>query len=99
MKAILKQDSLQPFLSVLIILVTLFLSAFFKITVRRLSYSLYQENRKFDRAQEDYYANLQKYAHMTNLSRVQNLAKKRLLNEKQKGQIIQVIDGQAFVVQ
>lgn len=99
MSSIFQQDQIKPFISVLIILLSLFLLAFFEITARRLSYSLYQENRKFDRVQEKYYIHLQDYASKISSDRLESLAKNRQLDEKKRGQIIQVIDGKALVIQ
>ena len=89
---------LKPFTSLLIILFTLFVTAFFKITLRRFSYSLYQENKTFDQIQDKYYYNLRIYGKMTQTDRLENLAKKHSLDKKKKGQIIQVIDGKALVI-
>ncbi len=89
---------IRPFYSILFILLVLFLTSFFKITLRRLSYSLYQENRKFDRVQDEYYSNLREYGRVMRTDRLENLAKKGSLDEKKKGQIIQVIDGKAFII-
>lgn len=71
---------------------------FLKITLRRLSYSLYQENRKFDRLQDEYFFHLREYGQLVRTERLENLAKQKSLNEKKKGQIIQVIDGKAFII-
>lgn len=94
----LENRRLKPFFSVLLILVVLFVTAFFKITLRGLSYSLYQENRKFDRLQDEYYSHIREYGRITRGDRLESLAKKRLLKEKKKGQIIQVIDGKALII-
>lgn len=93
-----RNKELRPFTSLLIILIALFVTAFFKITLRRFSYSLYQEKKKFDQVQEKYYSNLQIYRKMTQTDRLENLAKKHSLDKKKKGQIIQVIDGKALVI-
>ncbi len=92
------KKGVKPFYSILLIILFLFLTAFFKITLRRLSYSLYQENRKFDRIQDEYYFNLREYGRVMRTDRLENLAKKGSLNEKKKGQIIQVIDGKALII-
>ena len=89
---------LRPFTSLLIILCALFITAFFKITLRRFSYSLYQENKKFHQVQDKYYSNLRVYGKMTQPDRLEDLAKKHSLKKKKKGQIIQVIDGKALVI-
>ena len=93
-----KNEELRPFTSLLIILCTLFTAAFFKITLRRLSYSLYQENKKFDQIQDEYYSNIKIYGKMTQPDRLEDLAKKHSLDKKKKGQIIQVINGKALVI-
>lgn len=92
------KKELKPFISLLIILLTLFLAAFFKISLRQLSYSLYQENKKFDQIQDKYYSNLRVYKKMTQTNRLKNLAKKHFLDKKKKGQVIQVINGKALVI-
>ena len=89
---------LKPFISLLVILVTLFVTAFFKITLRRLSYSLYQESKIFDQIQDQYYSNLRIYGRMTQTERLEDLAKKYFLDKKKKGQIIQVIDDKALII-
>ena len=79
-----KTKELKPFLSLLIILLSLFISAFFKLTLRRLSYSIYQENKKFDKIQDSYYSNLKIYGKMTQPDRLENLAKKTFFRKKKK---------------
>ena len=93
-----KSKEIRPFTSLLIILLTLFLVAFFKITLRQLSYSLYRENQRFDQIQDKYYSHLKIYGKMTQTHRLESLAKKRDLDTKKRGQIIQVIDGKALVI-
>ena len=90
---------LRPFFSILIIIGALFTAAFFKITQRRLSYALYRESRKFDHTQDEYHSLLKTYSKLTQPARLKNLAEKRDLREKQKGQVIQVIDGKALIVE
>ena len=91
-------EKIQPFKSVLIILITFFTVALFQITLRRLSYSLYQANRTFDKVQDEYYSYLRNYRKMTQTQRLDQMAKKHFLNKKKEGQIIQVIDGQAVII-
>ena len=95
---IFRNRELRPFTSLLLILFALFVAAFFKITLRRLSYSLYQENKKFDKIQDQYYSNLKMYGKKTQTDRLEGLAKKQSLDKKRKGQVIQVIDGKALVI-
>lgn len=89
---------IKPFTSLLIILCTLVLAAFFKITLRQMSYSLYQKNKEFNRIQDEYYSNIKVYYKMTQPAQLESLAKKHALDKKKKGQVIQVIDGKAFVI-
>lgn len=96
--AFFRNKELRPFTSLLIILSALFITAFFKITLRRLSYSLYQENKRFDEVQDRYYSNLRIYGKMTQAERLESLAKEHSLERRKKGQIIQVIDGKAMIV-
>lgn len=92
------KNDLRPFISILIIIVTLFIAAFSKITLRRISYSLYKEGEKFNRIQDEYYENLTEYAGMNHTERLERLARRHSLDKTKKGQIIQVIDGRAVVV-
>ena len=89
---------IQPFKSILIILVTFFLTALFQITMRRLSYSLYQANRNFDKAQDEYYIHLRTYRKITQTQKLDQIAGQHALKKKREGQIIQVIDGQATII-
>ena len=89
---------LKPFLSVSLIIVTLFLTAFSKITLRRLSYALYHENKKLSGARDEYYSQLKEHGRVTSPERLESLAKKQSFKRKRKGQVIQVIDGKAIVI-
>ena len=89
---------LKPFTSLLIILFTLFLIAFFKITLRRFSYALYQANKAFDEVQDNYYSNMKTYGKRSQTKRLESLAKSHSFNYKKQGQIIQVINGKAVVI-
>ena len=89
--------SLLPFFSVLMIITSLFITAFFKMTLRRVSYSLYRESEKFDDIQDEYYENLMEYGHISHGDRLEKQAHRRFLEEIKKGQIIQVINGKAVV--
>lgn len=93
-----KNKEIKAVISLLIILLSLFIIAFVKITARRFSYALYQSHIAFDRSQDEYYSNLKVYKKMTQTQKLDKLAKKHSLDKKQAGQIIQVIDGQATVI-
>ena len=92
------KKELKPFTSLLIVLLTLFVIAFFKISLRRFSYALYQATLAFDKAQDEYYSNIKIYGKMTQTTRLENLAKKHLFDHKKRGQVIQVINGKAAVI-
>lgn len=91
-------QSLAPFFSILLIISSLFIAALFKMTVRRLSYALYRESERFNRAQDEYYKNLMKYRRAGEGGQLEERARKRFLERVKKGQIIQVIDGKAIVI-
>ena len=88
---------LRPFIGVSIVIVSLFLAAFFKITLRRISYSLYKEREKFNQVQDHYYKTLREYAGISRADRLERIARRRSLVKMKKGQVIQVIDGKAAV--
>ena len=88
----------KPFTSLLIVLFTLFMIAFFKITLRRFSYALYQATLTFDKAQDEYYSNIRIYGKVSQTKRLEKQAKKHSLKYKKQGQIIQVINGKATIV-
>ena len=92
------KEELKPFISLLVILFTLFLIAFFKITLRRFSYALYQATLVFDKTQDEYYSNIKIYGKMTQTKRLENLAQEHSFEYKKKGQVIQVINGKATVI-
>ena len=92
-----KTQKLKPLISIFLILMSLFVTAFFKISLRRLSYSLYEANKKFDAIQDEYSSNLRIYRKRTQTENLDQLKKSSLKNKK-KGQIIQVIDGRATVI-
>ncbi|MBC6414941.1 MAG: hypothetical protein GDA46_00900 [Bdellovibrionales bacterium] len=96
--SIFQSKEIQPFKSLLIILVTFFIIALLQITLRRLSYSLYQFNKTFDEVQDEYYSSLRTYRKMTQTQRLDQIAQKHFLDQKKEGQIIQVIDGRAVVI-
>ena len=92
------KKELKPFTSLLIIIFTLFLIAFFKITLRRFSYALYQANKAFDEVQDNYYSNIKIFGKKSQTKRLEDLAKKHSFKYKKSGQIIQVINGKAVVI-
>ena len=97
LKEKLLKKEIRPFVSISIIIVTLFIAAFSKITVRRISYALYTESKKFNSLQDEYYESLQKYGQLNRSELLEKMAKKHSFHKIKKGQIIQVIDGKAAV--
>ncbi len=93
-----KKEDLRPFASVLLIIGALFLAALSKITLRRLSYALYHESKNLSAARDEYYFQLKEYGRVTRSERLERLAKTQAFGRKKKGQVIQVIDGKAIVI-
>lgn len=87
------QYHFHSFFGVLAIILTLFIVVFFKMTVRKISYSLYHKVRIFNDMQDEYYQNLKTYGRITRSERLEELARKRFLYKKNKGQVIHVING------
>ena len=87
-----------PVFSLLIILTSLFIVAFVKMNVRRMGYALHKEREKFDSIQDEYYKNLIEYGRLNQSGPLTKQARKARLQEVQKGQIIQVVDGKVFVI-
>lgn len=84
-------NHLKPFLSIIIIIATMFVMVFFKMETRRMGYSLLKQNQKYQSLQDDYRHSLIKYAKITRPERVRSYAVSRLtLSDAQKGQIIQL---------
>ena len=87
----------KPFISLSIIIATLFLVAFIKISLRRVSYSLHKQSKIFAEVQDEYYKNLREYSKIDQSERLEELARRNFLNKTKKKQIIQVIDGKAAI--
>ncbi len=83
--------ALRPFLSVLIIISTLFFLVFLKMEVRRIGYSVLVETRQYKALRDEYRHQVMTYAQMTQPDRVRNFAVSQLtLSEARNGQIIQL---------
>ena len=95
---IFKNREIQPLLSLLFILISLFSAAFFKITLRQLSYKLYREHKNLQAEEDKYYSSLKTYGKLSQTGRLEALAKKHSLDRKKRGQVLQVIDGRALIV-
>ena len=89
---------LKPFLSVLIIIATLFVMVFFKMEVRRMGYLVLKENQIYRKQQDRYRLRAMEFAQTTRHDRVKSLAKSQLtLHDAEMGQIIQ-LTGQIVAV-
>ena len=84
-------QKLRPFLSLLIIVGTLFSTVFFKMEVRRVGYLVLKENRQFKNAQDEVRMKVMTYAKVTRPDRVREFALSQLtLSDARRGQIIHI---------
>ncbi len=88
---------LSPFFNILMIISTLFIIVFCKITLRKISYSLYQENKKFNEVQDKYYKQLKKYGKLNRSEELDRWARHHFTEKLKKGKIIQIIDGKIAI--
>ena len=95
-----KVSELKPFLSLLIIIVSLFAMAFLKMEVRRMGYSVFSASRRFKALRDHHRSQVMEYAQVIRPDRVRKLAVSRLtLNDAQVGQIIQMSGSQIALPQ
>ncbi len=94
-----QMGELKPFLSVLIIIMTLFSLVFLKMEVRRVGYSVLRDTRQYKVLRDEHRYQVMKYAQATQPDRVRSMAISQLtLNEARRGQIIQLSNpGLAFI--
>lgn len=91
---------LKPFLSLFIILITLFVVVFSKMEVRRLGYVVWKKTKEYKDIKENYIKDRLQYKKSMSIGRIRNLANDNLmLNAPKKGQVIQMIDGTIAVPQ
>ena len=82
---------LRPFLSVLLIICSLFSVVFIKMEVRRVGYSILRDGREFKRIRDEKRKLVSKYAQITRSERVRRIAMTKLtLDEAKNGQVIQM---------
>jgi len=82
-------DDLKPFLSVVIVVITLFFVVFLKMEIRRQSYSVLQISLKETALQDKHRGQSLKLARIMRSERIKKYAKVYLaLNDAAKGQII-----------
>ena len=91
-------SELKPFLSVLVVIVTLFSLVFIKMEVRRLGYEVLRDSREYNELQDVKRAQVIRLAKITQPERVRSLALSYLtLNEAERGQIIH-LSGQKIAL-
>lgn len=93
-------ENLKPFLSVTILIATLFTVAFMKMEVRRLGYVVLKETRQFKTLKDQSRLKSMEYARLTRPEQIRKYAMSRLtLNEARNGQIIQLVGRRIAVPQ
>lgn len=86
-------QGVKPFLSILIIVATLFGLVFFKMEARRAGYSVLKLAREERRLRDQQREQLVQLARILRPERLQNVAQTRLtLRKAESGQIIQMTD-------
>ncbi len=87
-------EELKPFLSVLMIITSLFALVFFSMEVRRVGYSVLKLSREEKALKDQQRHQVVKLAKFTRPERVQNVAESRLtLKKASSGQIIQMTEA------
>lgn len=82
-------SELKPFLSVLVIISTLFAVVFFKMEVRRMGYSVLKQAREYKRLQDQSRLLKIEYGRVTSPAHLRKLARSKLtLSDAALGQII-----------
>jgi cell division protein FtsL len=86
-------DDLKPYLSIFIIIVSLFTVVFCKMEIRRVGYSVLKLSREEKHLRDFQRQQIVMLAKITRPERVQNLAQSRLtLKKAEAGQIIQMTE-------
>ncbi len=89
---------LEPFLSLLFVVATLFSFVFVKIELRRMGYAVLKETRQYKLLRDEHRSLTIEYAKRTTPERVQHIAVNQLtMNRAKMGQIIQ-LTGQRLAV-
>ena len=93
-------QELKPFLSLIIIVSTLFVVAFMKMEVRRLGYVVLKSTKQYKTLKDQKLLKTMDLARVTRPDHVRHYAISRLtLNEAQSGQIIQLVGSRIAVPQ
>ena len=93
-------DSLKPFFSILIIILSLFTIVFFEMEVRRVNYVILRKMRHQKTLMDRTNKNLMTYLEKTRGSRLDEIARSQLvLDRAGEGQVILLLDGKVAVSQ
>lgn len=93
-------DHLKPFLSVLIIILTLFLIVFVKMEIRRIGYVIWKQSRVEKQMRDRYHQTSAQLAQKMGPGRLHNYAKSELdLQNPHSGQIVQMTYQQVALKQ
>lgn len=91
---------LKPFLSLIILVSTLFVVAFMKMEVRRLGYVVLKSSRQYKTLKDQQLVKTMELARITRPDHIRHYAISRLtLNEARNGQIIQLVGSRIAVPQ
>jgi cell division protein FtsL len=86
-----KYHGLKPFLSILLLVSTLFSLVFLKMEVRRMGYSVLKASQEFHKLEDHHRMMSMEYARLTRPEHVRKYAMSHLtLNDARNGQIIQL---------
>ncbi len=90
----------SPFISVLLLIATLFGLVLLKMEVRRMGYSVLQASRDYSRLKDHNRMLNMEYAKVTRPENVRKYAESRLtLSDAREGQIIQLVGRRAAIPQ
>ena len=93
-----RYHSLKPYLSVTLLISTLFSMMFLKMEVRRMGYSVLKTSQEYHKLRDHHRMMSMEYARLTRPEHIRKYAMSRLtLNDARNGQIIQ-LTGQKFAL-
>lgn len=96
----LKSESLKPFISVMVIIATLFSVMFLKMEGRRLGYMVLKENRHYKELKDQQRMMVMELAHLMRPDHIRQQAISKLtLNDARNGQIIHLVGERLAVPQ
>ena len=95
-----KQLEIKPFLSVFILVLTLFSMVFLKMEIRRMGYSVLKQAREYEQLQDAYRLKSLEYSKKMSPENLRSMAVRKLtLSEAQGGQIIHMSNNGIAVKQ